>query len=104
MANVNFNRTFALMRGFAANDIGKSAKLVGDLGGNLPTKIVAPAGGSGAYSNTGKRFRVVASKSSFGPRTNRGTIAFQVEYDRLSQKIQNIHKTGGKILSVTEIS
>ena len=40
--NVVFNRTFALIRGFAANDVGKTAKLIGDLGQNLATKIVAP--------------------------------------------------------------
>ncbi|MDY6786283.1 MAG: phycobilisome rod-core linker polypeptide [Cyanobacteriota bacterium] len=102
--NVGFNRTFTLMRGFAANDIGKSAKLIGDLGGNLPTKIVAPRQGSGAYSNTGKRFRVVASKGNSNTLATRGTITYTVGYERLSQKIQNIHKTGGKILRVTEVA
>jgi phycoerythrin-associated linker protein len=102
--NVSFNRTFALNRGFAANDIGKSAKLIGDLGSNLPTKIVTPAVGSGAYSNTGKRFRIVASKSNSGPRVTQGTATFEVQYSQLSQKIQSIHKTGGKILSLTEVA
>ena len=43
--NITFNRTFALMRGFAANDVGRAAKLVGDLGQGLATKIVAPGAG-----------------------------------------------------------
>jgi phycoerythrin-associated linker protein len=101
--NVSFNRTFALMRGFAANDVGKSARLIGDLGGNLATKIVAPAGAGGSYSSTGKRFRVAVSKASFA-RVTRSNTTFEVGYDQLSQKIQNIQKSGGKILSVTEVA
>lgn len=101
--NVGFNRAFTLMRGFAANDIGKSAKLISDLGGNLATKIVPPAASSGAYSNTGKRFRLTVSKGSSGPRVTRSAATFEVGYAQLSQKIQNIHKTGGKILSITEV-
>ena len=102
--NVGFNRTFALMRGFAANDVGKSAKLISDLGSNLPTKIVSPAGASGASSSRGKRFRVAVSKANYGPRVTQSAATFEVGYDQLSQKIQNIQKTGGKILSVTEVA
>lgn len=102
--NVGFNRTFALMRGFAANDVGKSAKLISDLGSNLPTKIVAPSAGSGAYSNIGKRFRVTVSKANYGPRVTQSTTTFEVGYQQLSQKIQSIQKTGGKILGITEVA
>lgn len=101
--NVGFNRTFALMRGFAANDVGKSARLISDIGGNLPTKIVPPVASSGSYSNTGKRFRLTVSKAT-GPRVTRSAMTFEVGYAQLSQKIQNIHKTGGKILSITEVA
>ncbi|AFZ20427.1 phycobilisome rod-core linker polypeptide [Allocoleopsis franciscana] len=102
--NVSFNRSFTLMRGFAANDVGKSAKLISDIGGNLPTKIVAPSGASGVYSNTGKRFRVAVSQVSYGPRVTQSVTTFEVGYSQLSQKIQNIQKTGGKILRVTEVA
>ena len=101
--NVSFNRTFALMRGFAANDVGKAARLISDLGGNKPTKIVSPSGAGGAYSNTGKRFRLVVSKASFA-RVTRSNTTFEVGYSQLSQKIQNIQKSGGKILSITEVA
>jgi len=104
LKNVAFNRTFALMRGYAANDVGKTAKLIGDLGANLPTKIVAPATGSGAYSNTGKRFRISVSKASSGPRVTKSAATYEVGYSQLSQKIQSIQKTGGKILSITEVA
>jgi phycoerythrin-associated linker protein len=102
--NVGFNRTFALMRGYATSDAGKSAALIGDLAGNRPTKISSPAKGAGAYSSTGKRFRVAVAKSSFGPRMTQGVTTFEVGYAQLSAKIQNIQKTGGKILSITEIA
>ncbi|MBD2163887.1 phycobilisome rod-core linker polypeptide [Calothrix membranacea FACHB-236] len=102
--NVGFNRTFALMRGFAANDLGKSAKLISDIGSNRATKIVAPAGGSGAASNTGKRFRISVSKANFGVRVTKSVATFEVGYNQLSQKIQSIQKTGGKIISIAEIA
>lgn len=102
--NVNFNRTFALMRGYAANDTGSSAKLISDLAGNLSTKIVTPASGSGAVSSRGKRFRISITKANFGSRVTQSATTFEVAYSQLSQKIQNIQKTGGKILSVTEVA
>lgn len=100
--NVSFNRTFAVSRGFAANDIGKSAKLIKDLGGNLATKIKSPAG-AGAYTNTSKRFRVTTINSK-SARTVRSNASFVVDYAQLSAKIQSIQKSGGKILSIAEAS
>ena len=54
--NVGFNRTIALSQGLVGSDIGTSSKLVSDIGGNLPTKVIAPAGDSGAYM-TPQRYR-----------------------------------------------
>jgi phycoerythrin-associated linker protein len=102
--NVNFNRTFALSRGFASSDVGGAAKLTSDIGGNLPTKIVNLAGTSGASSNRGKRFRVAVSKASYGTRVTRSVTTYEIGYDQLSAKIQNIQKTGGKILRITEVA
>ncbi len=102
LKNVSFNRTFAVSRGFAANDIGKSAKLIKDLGGNLATKIKSPAGG-GAYANTSKRFRVTTINSK-SARTVRSNASFVVDYAQLSAKIQGIQKSGGKILSIAEVA
>ncbi len=100
LKNVAFNRTFAISRGFASSDSSNRAKLIGELGQNLPTKITMPVGG-GSSSSTSKRFRITASKSG-GASVKRGTIVYEVGYKQLSQKIQNIHRTGGKILSITE--
>jgi phycoerythrin-associated linker protein len=102
--NVTFNRTFALNRGYAANDIGKSAKLISDVAGNLPTKIQTPAAGSGTYSNTGKRFRIAVTKGNFGPRVTQSNYSVEVGFAQLSNKIQNIQRSGAKILSITEFA
>jgi phycoerythrin-associated linker protein len=100
--NNNFNRTFALMRGYASNNVGQSAKLISALGGNLATKIVAPARASGASSSTSKRFRIAVTKANYGARVTQSAVTFEVAYSQLSKNIQNIQKTGGKILSITE--
>lgn len=102
--NVGFNRTFALMRGYSTSDAGQSARLISDVAGNLPTKIVSPATGSGASSSRGKRFRITITKANFGPRVVRSGSTFEVGYAQLSKKIQNIQKTGGKILSIKEVA
>ncbi|MBE9040650.1 phycobilisome rod-core linker polypeptide [Oscillatoriales cyanobacterium LEGE 11467] len=100
--NVGFNRMFALMRGYATSDSSNKSALVADLAANAATKIVRPAGGSGAYSGTGKRFRIQAVKGQATSR--RSNVCYTVSYNQLSQNIQSIHKTGGKILSISEIA
>jgi phycoerythrin-associated linker protein len=102
--NVDFNRAFRLFRGDATSDSGKAARLIKDIGANLPSKIVAPARGSGNVSNNGKRFRITTVKAGSGTNYRRGNITFEVGYEQLSQKIQNIQKLGGKILSITEVT
>ena len=102
--NVGFNRTFAITRGTASSsDSSTKAKLISDIAGNLATAIKTPIGGSGAYSNTGKRFRIAVTNANFGPRVTQSKVSFDVSYSQLSRKIQNIQKTGGKILSISEV-
>ncbi|EKV01045.1 Phycobilisome Linker polypeptide,phycobilisome-associated family protein [Leptolyngbya sp. PCC 7375] len=101
--NVAFNRLFTLDRGYAANDTGKSAKLISDVAGNLGTKIKSPATGSGAYSNTGKRFRIVASKANFGSRVTKSNYSVEVGFSQLSNRIQNMQRSGAKIVSISEV-
>lgn len=103
LKNVAFNRLFALDRGSATSDDSRSARLIGDVGGNRGTKIKAPAAASGAYSNTGKRFRVVASRASYGPRVTNSNYSVQVGYAQLSQRIQTMQRSGAKIVSISEV-
>ena len=101
---VDFNRTFALERGFAANDIGQSAKLISDVAGNLGTKLTAPKKGSGSVANTTKRFRITASTNTGSARLNRlAASEYVVGYPQMSKQIQSIVKSGGKVVSITEL-
>ncbi len=102
--NVGFNRTYALYRGYASNDSSKKAQLISDLATNLATPIVFPLKGGGTPDRRAKRFRIKATKASVGSLNRLSNITFEVGYEQLSQKIQSIHRTGGKILSITEAS
>ena len=102
--NVDFNRTFSLLRGYSTSDSGQTARLISDIASNLPTKIKPLAKGSGNYSSTGKRFRIAVSKPGAGRNFRQSNTSYEVGYAQLSQKIQTIHKLGGKILSITEVT
>ncbi len=103
--NVGFNRMFSLLRGFPTSDRGKSAQLISDVAGNLATKVKAAAVGNGAnYGNTGKRFRIEVTKAGLALRFKRSNATYEVSYAQMSEKIQNIHQTGGKILRITEVA
>ena len=103
--NVGFNRTFSLYRGFATSDNSNNqAKLISDLAANLPTQIKAPAAGGGTPANTSKRFRISIAKAGATPVYRLSSTSVEVSYEQLSKRIQNIHKMGGKILSITEVA
>ena len=102
LKNVAFNRTFALDRGYAASNV-TSTSLVSDIAGNLGTKIKAPTSGSGAYSNTGKRFRITVSKANFGSRVTKSNYSVEVGFAQLSKRIQTVQRSGAKIVSISEI-
>ncbi len=102
--NIDFNRAFSLFRGDATSDSGKSARLISSLGGNTSSKITPAAKGSGNVGNTGKRFRISVSKAGSGVNYRRSNSTFEVGYSQLTPKIQNIHKLGGKIVSITEVT
>jgi phycoerythrin-associated linker protein len=103
LKNVTFNRTFSLVRGSATSDAGCNARLIGAIASNLPTKIQALARGTGGYSNTSKRFRLTTIRPNCGVGMRGATATHEVSYEQLSQKVQNIQRTGGKILSITEV-
>ncbi|MEL4898131.1 phycobilisome linker polypeptide [Crocosphaera sp. Alani8] len=58
----------------------------------------------GSYSNTEKRFRIVFSSSKNVARLNKFSHReCVVNYSQMSQKLHNIHKSGGKVLTITEV-
>lgn len=122
---VGFNRIFRLYRGYANSDRaqveGTKSRLARELASNKASSIVGP---SGSNNNWGFRATTdVAPKRNLGnavgqadrvyrievtgirnpgyPSVRRSSTAFIVPYERLSDKIQQIHKQGGKIVSVT---
>ena len=101
--NVTFNRTFTLLRGVASSDSDRKAKLISDVGSNLPTSIKAPATGS-SVSSTSKRFLIKVVKGAAKIPSRLGKLEYVVNYNQLSGQVQNIHRTGGKIISITEVA
>ncbi len=102
--NSSYVRGFTLLRGDATSDRSGQAKLIGVTAGNGSGTVTAPAAGSGAADNTGKRYRIAVAKAGLTPIYKQSNLVYEVGYAQMSQKIQNIHKTGGKILSITEVA
>lgn len=99
-----YNQTLSLLGGFATSDISSNqAVLTSTLAGNRPQKIKVSENKVGVVGTTNKRFRIVTAKVGTTPVTKQSTAVYEVGYPRLSQKIQTIHKMGGKILSITEV-
>lgn len=103
VSNVGFNRVYSLYRGDATSDSGNSAKLISDLAADLPTAIVAPAQGGGTPGINKKRFRVKATKASIGSLNRVSNQSYEVNYAQLNAKIKNLHRTGARIISITEV-
>ncbi|MFM6173485.1 MAG: phycobilisome rod-core linker polypeptide [Sphaerospermopsis kisseleviana] len=98
-----FNRTVSLLGGFATSDSSKQAQLTSTLAANLPQKIKIATAKGGAAGTTNKRFRIAVTKGGITPVSKQSNATYEVGYSQLSQKIQNIQKTGGKILAITEV-
>jgi phycocyanin-associated rod linker protein len=122
---VGFNRIFRLYRGYANSDRaqveGKKSRLAQELASNKASSIVGPSGSNNNWSfratkdvapkrNLGNavgqadrvyRIEVTGIRNPGYPSVRRSSTAFIVPYERLSDKIQQIHKQGGKIVSVT---
>ncbi len=102
--NQGFNRMFSLLRGSATSDRAKGAQLIGSLAGNLPTPIKSLSKGNGVASgNNSKRYVIAfASCGSAAQINHKSQQSLKVNFSQLSQTVRTIHKSGGKILSVTE--
>jgi hypothetical protein len=102
--NLVFNRTVSLLSGFATSDSSNKAMLTTSIGTNVPPKIkVKSSGIEKTYSNNDKQFQISVTKSGTTPVFKQSNITYTVSYSQLSQRIQNIQKTGGKILSIVEV-
>ncbi len=104
LKNVTFNRSFALMRGNSTSDASGAARLISDLAGNKATKISAPVGAGNALGNRSKRFRIVVTKPGAGSRFRRSSTSYDVSYDSLSNRMRSIQRSGGSVVSISEIA
>lgn len=123
--SVGFTRMFRLYRGYANSDRaqveGRNSRLATDLAQNLASSIIKPSGSDdtwsyyrassdvaprnclgGSYGESGRVYRIeVAGIRGTGyPGVRRSSTAFLVPYENLSNKMQQILRAGGKIVSV----
>jgi phycocyanin-associated rod linker protein len=122
---VGFSRMFRLYRGYANSDRaqigGKSPRLTQELAHNRASNIVQPSGSpswgyvaissdqvprkalGGSWSESPRVYRleVVGIRNPGYPKTRRCATAFLVPVDQMLPKMQQIHRMGGKIVSVS---
>lgn len=122
---VGFNRIFRLYRGYANSDRaqieGTKPRLARELATNKASSIVGPSGSNPTWgyrpsvdltprktlgnavgeNDRVYRLEVTGVRSPGYPSVRRSSYAIIVPYERLSEKIQQIHKLGGKIVSIT---
>lgn len=128
---VGFTRMFRLYRGYANSDRaqleGNDSRLASELARNSVSAVVGPSGshdgwayraansggtpnnalgGGTPFGSADRIFRIEVSgmRSPGYPRTRRSSTAFLVPYEKLSSKLQQINKMGGKVASITPAS
>ncbi|GAA6619075.1 phycobilisome rod-core linker polypeptide [Scytonema sp. NUACC26] len=120
MKTVGYNRIFALYRGSANSDNsqygGKNSRLRSKISMNLANMIVpstSPSGGGFAAApslisspvrgdNRVFVIEAVLGSQNTGVAVRRSRQVYTVPYERLSATYQEIHKRGGKIVSITQ--
>jgi phycocyanin-associated rod linker protein len=127
---VGFSRMFRLYRGYASSDRGQvggiSPRLTHELGQNRASNIIRPSssGGSGSsgrnyaaipedaaprkalggsYGESGRIYRleVTGILQPGYPKVRRSSTAFLVPVEQMLPKMQQIQRTGGRIVSIT---
>ncbi|MBZ8181037.1 phycobilisome rod-core linker polypeptide [Oscillatoria salina] len=118
---VGFSRMFQLYRGYANNDRGqvgnKKARLTRELANNQASSIKTPKGSSfrsktdtpqttfgGVATEPARMYRVEATgligRTIRNSNVRRSNQAYLVPYEQLSDRIQQILRSGGKILNI----
>lgn len=123
--SVGFSRIFRLYRGYANSDRsqaeGSNSRLAVELAQNKASSIVQPSGNDGgwsyyrsssdvapnsclggSYGESGRIYRleVAGIRQPGYPGLRRSSTAYLIPYEQLLSKMQQIHRTGGKIVSV----
>ncbi|MXY63069.1 MAG: phycobilisome linker polypeptide [Synechococcus sp. SB0665_bin_28] len=105
-SQANFNRTLALVPGYAGSDsIGSDSSTVDTIAGAsslaIATRSTASSGSGDAPS---KRFRIVVRSQRAGSRRRIATTTYVVSGDNITSQLAFIHRDSGRIVSLTEIS
>jgi len=105
-SQANFNRTIALVPGYAGSDsVSKASTMVNTIAGaDKPAIAIRSTASSGSPDATGKRFRIVVSGQRAGSRRRLATTTYVVSGDNISGQLAFIHRNSGRILSLTEIT
>jgi phycocyanin-associated rod linker protein len=122
--SAGFTRMFRLYRGYANSDTaqveGSKSRLARELASNKASSIVGPSGSNNNWAfrssadnapkqNLGNavgqsdrvyRIEVAGIRNPGFPSVRRSSTTFIVPYERLLDKMQQIHRSGGKIVSV----
>ena len=126
---VEFTHLFELVRGASSSSLkgstsGKKPRLNGKVINAVPTAVRSSTADGGLFSEPptsapvrvgagvgerGKVYRIEvtairAGKVRTTSRFRRANQVYLVPYEKLSQEYQRIHKAGGKIASITEVS
>ncbi|PSB16024.1 photosystem I reaction center subunit XII [filamentous cyanobacterium CCP2] len=123
---VGFSRMFQLYRGYANSDRsqaqGSSSRLARDLAQNRASSILSPSGNTGwsfyrasddvtpnkclggsvaGDSSRVYRIEVAGIRAAGYPSVRRSSVAYLVPYNQLSNKMQQVQRQGGRIVSVS---
>jgi phycoerythrin-associated linker protein len=100
---VGYNRMFALERGPAQIDSAvKASQLVYAVATNSANPI-RPSSATVTGSGTEKRFKILVSGSKFDSPRRVSVTEYLVPASKMTPQIQRIHRTSGKIVSITEV-
>ncbi|WP_341529182.1 phycobilisome rod-core linker polypeptide [Nostoc sp. UHCC 0302] len=97
---VGYNRIFGLVRGAAESSSSiKNSQLVYAVATNSATKIKPLS----TVGSTEKRFKILVQGGKSDSPRRRSTNEYIVPASKMTPQIQRIHRTNGKIVSITEI-
>jgi phycocyanin-associated rod linker protein len=108
---IGFSRLLHLYRGYANSDRAqgqKQPRLTWEVARNLATPIAAPtasalSGPVGGSRGDVYRLRVLQSASANSPVVRQSTTEILVSYDQLTTKLQQLSRSGRKVISVTSV-
>ncbi|BAS58425.1 MULTISPECIES: phycobilisome linker polypeptide [Leptolyngbya] len=108
---IGFSRLLHLYRGYANSDRSqgqKQPRLTWEVAKNLATPISAPSatalsGALGGNRGDVYRLRVLRSASPNSAVVRQATTEVLVSYDQLSSKLQQLNRSGSRVVSVTPV-